>query len=293
MSKKLNIIGQVWGDSYDLILKKPRLLFPLCIVAFLEALWLELFYFAPRPPLNAFLLPPIKRFFGEAGEAAVHYPAYLFFLPKLFGYGQLLLYILIGGILTSVTMVMAVSESENHPLRFSAAFKKVRHRLFALILVSFSTTALLGIVTGREIAFFKMGFGFVGKGPLLQLLRLLTRLLAFLNFFIAIAVQTFVAFIFPFIVLGNQKFFPAIGKSFALGSQQFRRVYLLLLLPMVCYGPLWMLKMKPAFLIRMTLYPELLVWLLGVGIIATVLVDTFVAVAIALFFQRVRHEKSA
>ena len=58
MSKKLNILGNVWLDAYDLILKTPRLLLPLSIVAFLEALWLEILCFGLQPPLKTFFLPP-------------------------------------------------------------------------------------------------------------------------------------------------------------------------------------------------------------------------------------------
>ena len=290
MSKKLNILTDTWYDAYELIRKFPRILFPLSIVAFLEGLWLELLYFAPRPPLKEFLLPPIKRFFGEA---ILHYPAFLFLLPRLFGYGQILIYIFIGGILTSVAMVMAASASENRSLRFSEAFKRVKKRIFSLILASFLIVILLGIVTGREIALFKMGFDFVGKGLLLKILQLLWRVTPYLNFLIAIAIQALVAFIFPYLVLENKKFFPAVGKSFVLGGRHFKRVFLLLLLPMFCYGPLWVLKGNPAFLVKQTLYPEVIGWILGAGIAATVLVDTFVAVIVTLFFLRVRNEKSS
>ena len=296
MSKKLNTLSDLWYEAGGLIQKTPSLLFPLSIVAFLEGLMLELLYFAPRPPLNAILLPPIKRFFKEW---VTHYPAYLFFLPKLFDYGQVLLYIFIGGILTAVTVVLTASASDQRPLSFSAALKKVRSRLFTLILVSFLMMMLLGVITGREVAFFKwvgklfVTHPFPGRGILLQILGLLWRMIPYLNFFIAIAVQTFLVFIFPLMVLENKKLFPAIGRSVMLGWQHFRRLFSLLLLPMLCYSPIWFLKNTPSLLVRKTLYPEMIIWMFGIGIVATLLVDTFVAVSVTLFFLRVKHEKSS
>jgi len=290
MSKKLNILGNVWLDAYDLIRKTPRLLLPLSIVAFLEALWLEILCFSLQPPLKTFFLPPIKRFFKEV---SLHYPAFLFTVPTLFGYGQLLIYVFMGGFLTAVTIVMAASLSEGHPLTFGAAWKKASKRFLALIFISFFMVFLLAFVSGREISFLKAGFEFAGRGALRNLLGLLMKVFRYLNFLIAVAIQTFVFFIFPLLVLENKKFFRAFGEGILFGGKHFGRAFLLLLFPTLFYGPIWFLKGRISLLVQKTLYPEVIVWVLGVGIVATLLVDTFIAVSATLFFLRIRHEKSA
>jgi hypothetical protein len=114
-----------------------------------------------------------------------------------------------------MTVVMAAAALDNRPPSFGAAFKKVKGRFFQLLLVSFAIMALLGVVTGREIALLKMGFDFAGKGFLNKGLQVIGRSIHFINFFVSILVQTFVVFVFPLIVLENQKLFPAIGKSLA------------------------------------------------------------------------------
>lgn len=283
MSKKLNTLVDIWHDSYTLIRKSPRLLFPLLIVAFLEGLWLELLYFAPRSPLNGPFLPPIKRYFGEM---AAHYPAFLFLLPRLFGFGQLFIYIFVGGILTAITMVMAASLSEGQSLSFSVAFKKVRKRLFSLIVVSCFIILCLGFITGREFTFLKAGFDAAGKGMLYKMLLFLAGIFRYLNFLIAVSVQALVLFILPFLVLENKKLFPAIGRGLLFGGQHFGRVFLLLLAPSLCYSPIWFLKTKTSFLVQKTSTPEAIVWLMGIGILATLLVDAFIAVSAALFYVR-------
>ncbi len=290
MSKKLNIFSEILGEAYDLLIKRPSLLFPLCIVSFLETLWLELLYFTPRSPLKAVLLPPIQRFSG-LGETTAHYPAFLFAIPRFFGYGQLLIYLFLGGILTAVTVVMTAAARDKHPLTFSAAWKNVLGPAVTLILLSLFILFLLGFIMGREFTFFKIGFDFANKGILYQALHLLLKSARVLNFFLALAIQTFVVFIFPSAVLENKGFFRAIGNSFVLGWRHFRKVYLLLLVPTLCYSPIWFLKGKISPLVQKTLYPEAIVWVLGVGILVTLLVDTFIAVSATLFFLRVRHEK--
>jgi len=222
----------------------------------------------------------------------LHYPAFLFIVPRFFGYGQLLLYIFAGGILTAITMVMAAGTQEGPLLTFRAAWKKVRKHLFPLILISLFIVFLLGFVSGREASFLMAGFEFAGKGFLHKALGLLLKAFHYLNFLIAVAIQTFVLFIFPFLVLENKKFFRAIGEGIGFGGRHFGRVFLLFLLPTLFYSPIWFLKGKVTFLVQTTRYPEVILWVLGMGIAATLLVDTFIAVSAALFFVRTRHEKS-
>lgn len=288
MSKKLNTTTPsiIWSDTTSLIKKFPAILFPLCIVAFLEALWLELLYFAPRFPLKALFLPPIQRFFGEL---FLHYPNYLFVLSKCFGIGQLTLYIFIGGILTGVAVVLAASFSQNRSLTFQGAWKKVRGRSLSLILVAFLIAFLLHFVIGRERALFKTAFDFAGKGILYKSLQALWRLTPFINFFIAMAIQVLVIFMIPFLLLENKKLFRAIREGFLFGGRHFLRVYGLLLLPMLLYSPIWFLKGSAGLLISKTGYPETILWVFGVGIVATILVDTFIAVSTTLYFLRVRQ----
>ena len=290
MSKKLNTFGTILGEAYDLVLKYPYLLFPLAIVAFVEALWLELLYFTPRHPLNVVFLPPVKRFFGEM---ATHYPAYLFVIPKLFGQGQLLIFLFMGGVLTALTVVLAASASENHPLTFSAAWKKIAGRVFTLILLSLFTLVLIGFIMGREFTFFKVGFDFANKGILFKALRLLLKSARYLNFLLAVAIQTFTVFLFPVAVLENKGFFRSIGNSFMFGWSHFKQVFLLLLIPTLCYSPVWFLKGNLSMLVQRTRCPEAILWVLGVGIVATLLVDAFIAISATLFLLKVRHEKGA
>lgn len=285
MSKNLNTLSDCWYDTGKLIKKSPQILFPLAIIAFLEALWLELLYFSSYPPLKFLLQPPIKRFFGEK---VLHYPVSLFLIPKLFGLGQILIFILAGGVLTAVTVLFVSSASQNQPLRFSSAWKKVKPRLFSLVLVSLFMAFLLRLVTGQELALFRAGFEFAGRGFLHQLLRILLRLTPYLNFFIAIAIQTFVIFMIPILILENKHFFRALTGSFALTWRHFRRVYALLLLPMVCYSPVWFLKSHNVLLVRKALYPEAILWILGIGILATLVVDTFIAASATLYFLRLK-----
>ena len=289
MSKKLNTLSDAWYDAYALMKKYPRILFPLFIVSFFEGLLLEFLYFAPRAPLNKILLPPIKRY---GGEVAVHYPAFLFAIPKFFEMGQLVLYVAIGGILTAVAIVLGASAQEERLLTFGGAWKKVQPRLFSLILVAGFIVALLRIVIDRETALLKWAFQFAGRGALFQWLRVIAALVPLLNFFVAIVLQVFVVFILPFLILDNKKLFPAIGRSFALGWKHFWRVFVLILVPMVCYGPIWFFKANLPLLVILTRSPESILWLFGLGIPATLLVDTFVAVASALFFLRLKNEKS-
>ncbi|MFH1858218.1 MAG: hypothetical protein ABH845_04875, partial [Candidatus Omnitrophota bacterium] len=185
---------------------------------------------------------------------------------------------------------MTAAAAEKRPVSFSAAWKKVKSRILPLICASFLMTVLLSLITGREQAFFKAAFDFVGSGILYKMLKYLIGITPYLNFFIAIALQTLTIFIVPYLVLENKGFFRAVGKGFVLGGRYFVRVFLLLLLPMVCYSPIWLFKGNPIILVRRTGSPETVLWILGVSILATLLVDTYIAVSATLFFLQAKEK---
>ena len=65
-------------------------------------------------------------------------------------------------------------------------------------------------------------------------------------------------------------------------------------MPILFYSPIWFLKGHLSLLVQKMSYPEVILWVVGAGIVISLLVDTFIAVGATLFFVRLReNEKSA
>ena len=52
--------------SVNTIITNPVIVYPFCIIAFIQLLVLEVLYFSPRFPLSVFFGPIIARLHGEA-----------------------------------------------------------------------------------------------------------------------------------------------------------------------------------------------------------------------------------
>ena len=96
-------ITKNWMSSLELMAKRPVVMLPFIIIAFLEGIALELIYFATRFPLSAVANPIIRKFFGEP---LIHYPGNLLILSKLFYYTQIVLFASIGTTLTAMAVNM-------------------------------------------------------------------------------------------------------------------------------------------------------------------------------------------
>jgi len=190
--------------------------------------------------------------------------------------------------LTGVAILLAFSFLENRTLGFGVAVKKVRKCLGSIVLFAILNTTLVGLLHRGEGFLFRIGFDFAGRGLLYRALEVLQIIAPYINFFLVIVLQTFLIFIIPLVVLENKKFLQAIGNSLAIGWKNFFRVYALLLLPMLCYSPIWLFKGNTAFFVKKTLTPEVIIWIYSIGIPATLLVDTFVAVCAMLFLVRLK-----
>ena len=74
------------------MVKRPIVILPFFIIAFLEGLALELIYFSSRKPLLFIAGPIIRKF---SGEPSLHYPINLVKLPRFVYYGQIFIYIVV------------------------------------------------------------------------------------------------------------------------------------------------------------------------------------------------------
>src|SRR3989338_296516 len=130
-------IRKNWMDSLELMAKKPLVIMPFAIIAFLETLALEVVYFSTRTPISGVANPIIRKFFGER---LLHYPQCLVILPKLFYYLQILIYVLTGAFLTAIAVNIFKNIKKELPVRADAMIRNAsKHYLsffcYAVIII--------------------------------------------------------------------------------------------------------------------------------------------------------------
>ncbi len=256
-------ITQSWLRALEVIVKRPVILLPFLIAAFFEGLALELIYFFPRKPLSFIATPIIKKFFGEA---FVHYPGNLLLLPKLFYYAQVVIYIVIGVFLTAIAINIFKNVKANLPLKTNALIKNALKRY-----PSFLIYGILLIVLALLLK--RVDFIIIGR-----LLKLKSPFIASLFLFLTnIIMQTFFILTIPIIVIQKKSLLKALWGSISLGARNFFGIFILILVPFLLYLPITLLKGFSIKLVGLT-FPEINLYVAGVGIVLAIFIDCFIVV---------------
>ncbi|MFC1699696.1 hypothetical protein ACFL1I_07065 [Candidatus Omnitrophota bacterium] len=272
-------VRKTWADSFNLLRTNPVVILPFLIIAFLEALALEIIYFAPRKPLAYLFSPVIRKMFGEPFN---HYPSNFLAMPKLFYYAQVAIYILVGVLLTAISIGMVKNVRERLPLKAKALIKNALKRYLSLF--------TYGLVVIILVVILKRADGIVFTKAVKLLIKYLpqgfVKIIPFLStvfiFLTNLLLQTFLILTVPIIVIRKKMFIKALGQSIILGLKNFRSVFSLIFLPLMIYLPVALLKTGAPKIMDQT-FPEMNLFIEGFGIVLTVLVECFIVVCAANF----------
>lgn len=283
-------IRKNWIDAFGLMVKNPVVLLPFAIVAFLEGLALELIYFSPRKPLAYVVNPLVKKYFGGP---FVHYPANMIILPKLFYYAQVLIYVLVGVLLTAICVNMVRNIKAGLPLKMQALVRNNLKRylsFFAFGLMMVSSMFLVKKIDG--IIFAKVINALSARLPQ-TLLKLSPFILNLALFFSNVILQTFLVLIIPIIVIKKKMFLKALGEGIVLSLRNFLTVFTLIFLPLLVYLPIVFLKIGAPVLMEKT-FPEVNLYITIAGMILTIFAECFIIVCATQFvldkMTPIRHE---
>jgi len=268
-----------WMTSIEIILRKPIILLPFFIIAFLEGLALELIYFSTRKPLSYITAPIIRKF---SGEAFLHYPFNLIKLPKLFYYSQILIYVFAGAFLTAISINILRNIKEKLPLRAKALIKNALNRYLSLVVYGIILISLIFLLGKADMFIFSKLVNIISK----HFPRIVPKwfvLPSALFFFLTdLIMYTFLVLVVPIIVIEKKPLLKAITGSVALGFRNFFNIFALIFLPHLVYLPIPLLKAYLPNLVPKT-FPEISVLILSVGIIIAAFIDCFVIVCATQF----------
>lgn len=280
-------IRKNWISASDTLLKKPVILTPFIIIGFLECLVLEVAYFSVRFPLSKVFAPVIKKFFGEA---YLHYPASLAMLPKLFYYGQTLVYVFISVFLVASAIQIYVNIRTGHPVILKAILKSTAKRY-----LSFAGYGLIYVVLmhiserGEGFLSFK-GLGYISRHFFKISSETYSIITANALFFTFVVVQSFIALTLPIIIIEKKSLFKAIIGSVAVSARNFIKIFCLIVVPFLLYMPMILMN---AFLLDIMdkTFPEVSFYITLLNIIITVVIDCFIMVSVTQFLLDIKKAR--
>jgi hypothetical protein len=278
----------IWKSVVDLVLSKPKILFPFLWLAGCEVIVLYLLACSPHVPVNWIMAAPIRRIWGEI---YLHYPFNYEILPRLFYYAKVLLGIFVGSITGGMAVVITANLKNREPVVLGKIFRQVfKHyiSLFLLVCLLFVFVHFLLKEPGELLAkYFRGHPKLLFVGPKLWF----AVALPVINFVSAVLLQTLFVYTIPYIVLKGRKFLGALVGGIVLSFRRIVKTFLIVLLPMILYIPNQMLSGSTGVVVD-KLGPESVIGILLIGVLfGTVIVDAFVTIATTLLFIEATDEK--
>ncbi|MFH1245593.1 MAG: hypothetical protein V1662_03835 [Candidatus Omnitrophota bacterium] len=279
-------IKKNWVTSFDLMITRPIVVLPFLIIAFLEALALELLFFSPRRPLAILAAPVIRKFFGEA---ALHYPGNLAILPKQFYYAQVLIYVLAGVFLAGISAEIVRGLKAGQTVRIKAVLKNTLARypsflIFGLLVIIslylLKRTDTFIFLKAQKLIFIHLPRIFLDFSPYIFSLFL---------FLSNVILQAFLVLTIPLMVINKKPWFKALWSSIVLGWNNFGAIFALVFFPFLLYLPITLLKIGTNKLIYCT-FPEITLYISGFGIALTAFIECLVLVCATQFVLDIKQE---
>lgn len=274
------------NSSVSTLFSHPIIFAPYIIIVFLQLLILEVLYFYPRYPLNAFFGPLVRKFWGES---FLHYPKNFTLIPKLFQTIQIPMYIFLSVFLIAVSIALLKKINYGKRLRFGKVLKDVLgtyvHLVIAALLMFFMIWVFLkayGLIYQRALQIrSQSGWFYYLKITVIQGAP-------YFNLIWAVFINAIFAYLLPSIVVGKKKIFSAIAQNFKMLYKAFWLTFLTVLIPSLLFIPvLWLRQLVTIE----RFFPELTIIILVLGVFISACVDAMIYTALSLrFLVKVEEE---
>lgn len=266
------IVRRVRG-FYDevLLLTQKDVTLPLLFlaVAFLDLAALIVLYLIPSPPVSYIFAPIVRTFWGER---FLHYPDNFLLLPKLMTHAHFVISLCFGVLITGIVIKKIEASLRNASLSILSAVQAVQRRFLPLLAAWLSTYFLFSFTLRAALPF-------LSKNPWIQLLAVYVFGLLF---------QSISIYVLPAMVISSRRFFARFAEGLAFGAQNLSLTAALLAAPVFMIILVFFSRLLTPVYIR--IYPELVLWVLGLGIVLTTAVDYMVTLVTTTVFLKGRNE---
>ena len=281
-------VRDIWISSIEIMSKKPVVLAPFAIIAFLELLALELLYFAPQKPLMYLANPIIRKFFGPS---YTHYPNNLLILPKFFYVAQLAIYIIFGVFLSAITVSLVKNIRRKLPLTMKAVLRNNYARYASYLMYGIFIALVVYFSRKGSIYLFSKFFAFVSSHIPMTISKYLPILLPPALYIANIIINVFFILVIPIIVIKRSMLIKAIGESIYYGFRYFLKLFVLMFVPYLLYFPIALLKNFPGT-IATRVHPEALLWISVLGIVMVMFIECFIVVCVSQFILNIYEKEN-
>jgi hypothetical protein len=285
--KNLHIgLGSLLNAVFDILVSNPIILYPVIVLGFIQLLFLEIIYFAPRYPLSELFGPIIVK---SAGPAFLHYPYNYLLLSKWFHSVEICIAIFISCIFYAASVLIISLINSGKPVSMKKVFQRVLssyiHLVAAMILAAIliqGLTFLHGLALKRALLirsdagiFFLIKEAVIISAP-------------YFRFLLACLVTALLAFVVPIIMLEQKKIITAIKLNFMNYSRCFGSILGVVIASGFLYLPIifWQSFQTNDGMLKA---PEMSGLFLVLSILMMLFIDTIQYTAITLCYLLVKE----
>ncbi len=255
------------------------ILFPFCIIIFIQLFILEILYFSPRFPLKIFFGPVISTLWAEH---YLHYPHSLALLPKLYQYAQVPVFIFINSFLLALAVAFIIQINSGKRIHAAHIIKEISSFYIHIIIPSFLLFIIMTIFIKWYATIRSQAETMVVSTGLSHILKtILVDGSSYINFLISVLMSTVFAYVLPIIVFEKKKSPAAIMANFKMLRGSFWLTFVLILIPSLFFLPVMMLRDAVA---TNLVFPEIRLVVLVISIFVTVAIDAIVYTALTTYY---------
>lgn len=270
---KVSLLGRIAGvyrETAAILLENPTIALLFLFIAVLDGLALAALFLAPSWPFSAIVAPIIRTFWSER---FLHYPDNFVLLPKLFNHAHFVILTVFGVIVNGLVIKKIEGEVKGQKITTFAAAGPVFRKYFSLL-------------AGWVICY---GLFIFAAERTLKMLPGILPLQFSAGFIVSLILQALFAFVLPALLIEANGFIKNFWRGLVFSVQHFVTVCVMVALPVLLMVVLSFVKALAPLYSRS--YPEAVLWVLGFGILITLIVEITVTVTTAVYYIKERNRQ--
>jgi len=282
MSAKITVrqAFPILGEAIATLFRNPQLLYPFCILGFVQLLLMEVLFFANRFPLSVICAPIITRL---KGPQYLHYPFNYELVNHWFQSSQMFIYFFLTSFIVGkvVLMVAKINNGESLDAKIPRLGLRRYVNLVAIFVLIFilvyALTSGYGLLVRRATAIRSTaGLYFIIK----QAVLLGAPYFALL---FSILVTVLFAYVIPLIVLDRKNVIVAFFQNFWILGKTFMPLLIIIFVSSLLYAPILLLRSNQQWMSGF-LTPEIWQVVVVLGVIVLLLIDAVQYTAVTMCF---------
>ncbi|MBI4846017.1 MAG: hypothetical protein HY810_06045 [Candidatus Omnitrophica bacterium] len=279
------LIRESWSQLVGIIINQPKIMLPFAIMSTIEVSGIVLIFMLLQDPWVNFIRPVIKWYWQEQ---FLHYPLNLVLLAQLFYYFQVIITLIIGTLITGMTINAINQYKLKGDFSFKKAFWETLPKYVHLLIISvILLVAITFAFNLQKILIMKL----IAKNLdiFTSLKANMVNISIFTGTLINGLLQSFFIFACPAIMINNKNCLAALFSSVWCAFSKMFAVLMIVLVPLSIYIPIAMLKGK-LFYIMDHIVPEITLFILLAGIIVTLLINVVITVSSTQLYMLIKGQ---